>query len=322
MNKSTKLYILYGGPSSEREVSFSSKKYFEKLYSEYSPILVDWLKDFRFNVLGDAIYSEDEFYKKLSGEDCVVIIAGHGEYIEDGYLQQKLDFQIHHISYTGSNFPSCILAMDKVKSQEIVAQINNVKVIPTYSFIPSNFKYSELEKKLINISFPLFLKPNGLGSSLGIYLVKSKRELLNKIDKLPNILYLLQPKIAGIELSVGTVRDGKGFLNLPPTEIKPIVDDFFSWNAKYKLGGSKEITPATVDKKIQNKVKAAANTIHSALGLGYYSRSDFLLSQKQDLYYLETNTLPGMSSTSILPQQLEFSGNVSVFKKGLLQNLC
>lgn len=319
MNKSTKLYILYGGPSSEREVSFSSKKYFEKLYSEYSPILVEWLENFDFKV-GSKLHSEAEFYENLSAEDCIVIIASHGEYVEDGYIQKK--FEECGIKYTGSDSKSCKLAMDKAKSQKVASKICDVKFVPTYSFSPKAYNYDKTEVSLGKSCFPLFLKPNNLGSSVGMYLVNNKKELEEVVKTLPDISYLAQPKIDGVELSVGTVRDGDDYLDLPPTEIRPILGEFFTWDAKYKVGGSEELTPATVGLYVQEKVKNSANAVHNALGLGYYSRSDFIFSDNDEIYYLETNPLPGMSSTSLLPQQLEVSKNISAFKKGLLQNLC
>lgn len=342
--KIKKLYIIYGGPSSEREVSFASKDYFCELFKDKNPILVEWLNDFKFQILpprhsglpesrqagepeskveilkqvqDDAshvhLYSEEDFYQKLSKEKCLVIIAGHGEYIEDGYLQERLS--LHKIPFTGSCSSSCKLAMNKYESQLVAEKF--VKTIPTYKCKPKDFNFTVFEKYVG--TFPVFAKPNNLGSSVGCVKAKSKTELKKVLLSLDDIDYLFQPEIKGVELSVGTVRKGSNYLNLPVTEIRPTVSDFFSWDAKYKKGGSNEITPATVSSEVQIKIKELANKIHNALGLGFYSRSDFILSRK-NLYYLETNPYPGMSSASLLPQQLVVSKSVEIFKRGLLQN--
>lgn len=322
-----KIYIIYGGPSSERQVSFASKDYFYNLYKDRNPTLVEWLEDFKFQVLSKGhsggnsklpieskIYTEKDFYKKLSKENCIVVIAGHGEYIEDGYLQEKLS--LHNVPFTGSCSSSCRLAMNKYESQLVAEKF--VKIIPTYKCKPKDFNFKALEKYIG--TYPIFAKPNSLGSSVGCFKINSKMGLKKLLVSLPDIDYLFQPDIKGVELSVGTVRASFRYLNLPVTEIIPVSSDFFNWDAKYTSGGSKEITPAAVLEDVQEKVKDIANKVHNALGLGFYSRSDFILSGK-DLYYLETNPYPGMSKTSLLPQQLAQANSIKDFKVGLIKNL-
>lgn len=312
--KKSLIYIIYGGPSSEREVSFSSKDYFYDLYKDKKPILVEWLKNFKFKE-NSKTYEEEAYYQKLSKENCIAIIAGHGEYIEDGYLQEKL--ALNKIKFTGSDSRACSLAMDKFETQLLASKF--VKTIPTYKSKPKDFDF-KLLNKYVGKS-PIFVKPNALGSSVGCFVISNKNDLDKILPKIDNTDYLFQKVIKGIELSVGSVREGVGFLNLPPTEIRPVLGDFFTWDAKYKTGGSSELTPATINIKIQDKIKYIANKVHNKLGLGYYSRSDFIYTDREELYYLETNTLPGMSKTSLLPQQLAYSKNIDKFKVGILKNL-
>ncbi len=345
ISKIKRLYIIYGGPSSEREVSFSSKDYFLKLYEDQNPILVEWLEDFSFKIYnnpqdlettrchpefisgshtpdschpelvsGSHIFTENDFYKYLSKQNCIAIIAGHGEYIEDGYIQEKL--YKNRIEYTGSSPESCELAMDKIKSQRIAKKF--IKTVPTYASLPNKFLLADMQKK-IGTNFPIFLKPNARGSSVGCYIAQSHEELGKLIKGLPDIEYIFQPLIEGVEVSIGSVRDGDNFLKLSPTEIRPKFSTFFDWDSKYKEGGSEEITPCTLGGDFNQKVCDIANEIHNKLGLGYYSRADFIYSKNGELYYLETNTYPGMSKTSLVPQQLRYSHLEDEFKKGLIK---
>lgn len=293
------LLILYGGPSSEREVSFGTKDFFLELYKESNPTAAEWTADKNFIVNG-GMFSEDEFLNFLKLNELKVIIASHGEYVEDGYIQEK--FETNHIEFTGSDSKSCKLAMDKVSSQEKVKSL--VKTIPTY-------------KDHTQLKFPFIAKPNAKGSSVGIYLIKNKNDLVNA-GKF-NEDYIFQPYVSGKEVSLGSIRDNAGFLKLYPTEIIP-KNSFFDYESKYVSGMSTEITPANLEQALIEKLIEINNKIHNALGLGYYSRSDYIIS-KSDIYYLETNALPGMTKTSLVPQQLRYVDAIDTFKEGLLKNL-
>lgn len=313
MNKKN-LAILYGGPTSEREVSFSTKDFFKELYAEYNPLALEWNSDFTFNI-NDETYSEKETIKFLKQGGYIVILASHGEYVEDGYIQQKL--QDAKIRFTGSNAKSCKLAMDKYLTQQTVSSITNT--IPTYQTFPSQFNW-EAFLHIVGDTYPVFVKPNFLGSSVGAFIAKSKYELVRLLEEIDEIPYLFQPVIKGIEISMGTVREGEGFMELFPTEIIPKTD-FFDYNAKYTVGMSEEVTPARILVEITKKIQNQANRVHEKLGLGYYSRADFILTPDLEVFYLETNPLPGMTATSLVPQQLRYSNKVEDFKLGLIQNL-
>lgn len=295
------LVILYGGPSSEREISYGTKDFFCNLYQEFNPIPIEWTTDFTFKYKNQNL-SEKNFLKKLASKNTLVIISSHGEYVEDGYIQYK--FEQSGISFTGSDSKSCKLAMNKRKTQDMVKNI--VRTIPTF-------------KSFKNLKFPFVAKPNSLGSSVGVFIIHNKEQLLEKLP-LFNSNYLFQPYIQGKELSLGAVRFEKGFLKLYPTEIIPKTT-FFDYEAKYKVGRSTEITPARISPKLTNEIQNITNKIHNVLGLGYYSRSDFILTEGNQLFFLETNSLPGMTETSLVPQQLRYSGLLMEFKKGLLQNI-
>lgn len=292
------IVILYGGPSSERNVSYGTKNFFCNLYQELDPIPVEWKKDFTFNYKNQNL-SEHNFLEKLRNKNTVVIISSHGEYVEDGYIQSK--FEQNGIQFTGSDSKSCRLSMDKRKTQETVREV--VKIIPTHN----NFK---------DLKFPFVAKPNSLGSSLGVFIIENEEQLQDKVP-LFNKNYIYQPYIKGRELSLGVVRSGEGFLKLYPTEIIP-KKTFFDYEAKYTTGMSVEITPAQISLELTNNIRNITNKIHNILGLGYYSRSDFIFTEDDQLIFLETNSLPGMTETSLVPQQLRYSELLEEFKKGLL----
>lgn len=296
------LIILYGGPSSERDVSFGTKDFFCNLYKELNPISVEWTKELTF-IYNNQHLDESKFLHLIADHGATVIISSHGEYVEDGYIQSK--FEKYRIPYTGSNSKSCKLSMDKRRAQKAVRSI--VQTIPTFN------DYRDL-------AFPFVAKPNSLGSSVGVFIVENQARLLELLPFF-NIGYIFQPFVKGMELSLGTVRSREGFLNLYPTEIIPKTA-FFDYEAKYTTGMVEEITPARISKKLTSEIQRITNTVHEVLGLGYYSRSDFILSDNNQLYYLETNALPGMTETSLVPQQLKHSGYMHEFKEGLLLNTC
>lgn len=282
-----KIYVLYGGPSSEREVSFGTKDFFMDLYKEFNPIEIEWPQD---DLKG-------EFVQSIDPKDSIVVNASHGEYVEDGYIQSI--FEKKGIAYTGSDAKSCALSMDKEKSQKTVKKI--VETIPT-------------TRDPKDLDFPFIAKPNAKGSSVGIYLISNQAEL-SELDFSED--YIFQPFIKGTEVSLGSVREGDSFMELFPTEIIP-KSDFFDYSSKYDAGGAEEITPARISQKETAKLREITNRVHDALGLGYYSRSDFIISEGST-YYLETNSLPGMTKTSLIPQQLRYSDKLDVFKSGLLE---
>jgi D-alanine-D-alanine ligase len=309
-----KIAILYGGPNSEREVSFSTKDYFLELYRKLNPVNIEWLEDFTF-IVNKKLFEMKDLLNWLKRENIVVIIASHGEYVEDGYLQKLLEES--QIKFTGSHSKSCRLSMDKFATYEKVKNI--CFTVPTYKTTLREFNL-ETMNNTIGKNFPIFAKPNKLGSSVGAYKIDNFEELKNLLKNKKNVEYLFQTYIRGREVSLGSVRENNDFMKLFPTEIRP-KSEFFDYRAKYEKGASQEITPARIAKRKVIELRNLTNKIHQKLGLGFYSRSDFIIDQKGKIYYLETNSLPGMTKTSLLPQQLTYSKKLEDFKKGLLENV-
>jgi D-alanine-D-alanine ligase len=237
----------------------------------------------------------------ISKKKIFALLAGiHGEFVEDGKLQTLLEY--FQIPYSGSNSSASALAMDKFRS---------MLAIYTTGISCPKTSLEEIKDSLVlppTLSFPVILKPNNLGSSVGVSKITNQKELLTKAFEIKRKLHvahiILQEFIEGLELSCGVLQTKNNeFIKLPPIEIHPKKSEFFDYSSKYEIGGSEEITPpVSIDKKLSDEISDAAATAHVILGCKTYSRSDFIATNNK-FYFLETNTLPGMTSTSLLPQE-------------------
>lgn len=306
-----KIAIFCGGPSSEHEVSIlSAKKIFEFIDKEKYELYFFYItkdlnvnfqranQNFEFENVSKIIPFNDALQEIVKQKIFALLAGIHGEFVEDGKLQEILDE--HEIRYSGSNSFSSSLCMDKAKSMEIV---NSIKIMtpPTHLLELPN----DLDKE-IKQTYPAIIKPNNMGSSVGVSIIQNEKDLKENLKELFDLLsvskVLLQDFIHGIELSCGCLEKKDGtFIKLPPIEIHPVHGDLFDYKSKYVPGESNDITPPkSIDTKISDKISDITTHIHKALGCKTYSRSDFLVKDN-DIFYLETNTLPGMTSTSLLP---------------------
>ena len=324
-----KIVVLAGGYSPERDVSLSSGALIANslLNSDNEVMLLDLYlgsNNKEFPAIYKTKNNKEKFYheikreepdleklKKESGngevligtdvlEICkeadVVFMALHGGIGENGKLQALFD--IYGINYTGSGAIGSMLAMDK-NLAKIIMKENNIKT-PNWILIEGN-KELDLE----NIKFPCVVKPIGCGSSVGVSIVKTKDELKKAIDlaKAYESSIIIEDFIKGREFSVG-IFDNKA---LPPIEIEP-KDEFYNYKNKYQAGATIETCPANISKEITEKMQKKALKTHNSLRLGYYSRIDFILDENNECYCLEANTLPGMTPTSLLPQEANAIG--------------
>lgn len=327
--------VLMGGPSPEYQVSLDSgvqvcinldpKKYSVK------PVIIS--KDGRWQI-PSGYYSKpikeagaEELIKKLDPETPafplgsalsrlveeevdVAFIIIHGPYGEDGTLQGCLE--VAKILYTGSGVLGSALAIDKAKSLEIFS----FHKIPVPKFIHLTKKEFTRNKETIgskiknSFGFPVVVKPTCQGSTVGISIVEKETELFDAVKlafSYGNEI-LFEEFIKGIELTCGVLESVKeGIIPLPVTEIVPKVSTFFTFEAKYKKGGAEEITPARLDQKTTKLVQELAVKAHQVLRCEGFSRTDFILKNGTP-YALETNTLPGMTQTSLLPQGAKAAG--------------
>jgi D-alanine-D-alanine ligase len=285
--------LLSGGISSEREVSLSSgNQVYEALdHNKYDIIRYDPKSDLP-QLVADA-----------SKIDAALIIL-HGPFGEDGTVQGLLD--LLDIPYQGSGVLGSALGMNKLASKYLYEKSG--LLVPSYLVIGHNdaLDTNECARRL---GLPLVVKPVGSGSSVGISIVKSEKLLKEAVDKafVQDAMVLIEAYIDGIELTGGVLGNH-------PVEALPIIEivpsesfDFFDYEAKYTTGATNEICPARISDEMTRKAQEIAKTAHEALFCKGYSRTDMIL-KNQDIYVLETNTIPGMTATSLLPQAAGAAG--------------
>ncbi len=207
--------------------------------------------------------------------------------------------------YTGSNAEASKLAFDKIAAKDCLSKLG-IKVAP-HLVIESDDR--ELKSKLkifYDTHGSLVVKPVCGGSSIGCLFIKSASDLL-AIDSLLRERYLVEKMITGTEITVGVIDYDHHPIGLPGTEIALAIDRDFDYQGKYLGLGTTEITPPRLPDHLMHDAQLLATTAHTALGLDGYSRTDMFLTD-DGYYYLETNTLPGLTKQSLIPQQLTLQG--------------
>ena len=223
----------------------------------------------------------------------LVFLSLHGSMGENGQIQAIFD--AYGISYTGTGYIGSLLAMDKDLSKQLMA--SHGVLTPRWSIydpaVPSD------------IPFPCVVKPCSCGSSVGVALAEDAPSLALALGKAGDYddRLLIEERIVGREFSVG-ILDGRA---LPPIEIV-VTEGFYDYRNQYQPGLTKELCPAPISEALCQKLQTLALTVHSALRLGYYSRIDFIVDAGEQPYCLEANTLPGMTPTSLLPQEAAAAG--------------
>ena len=226
----------------------------------------------------------------------VVFLGLHGACGEDGRIQATLD--LLGVPYTGSGHLGSALAMDKDLTKQLVAAAG-VRT-PEWRVV----NYAEKDIPNIEFSFPCVVKPVDSGSSIGVAIANNREELEKALwenVKLGRVI--LEQYVKGREIDVGVLA-GK---SLPSIEIIP-KQGFYDYKNKYQAGATVEICPTPIDPAIEEQLGKAALKVHNTLGLYAYSRSDFIVDEKGDVYFLEINTLPGMTPTSLMPQEAAAAG--------------
>ena len=224
---------------------------------------------------------------------------------EDGKLQGYFDML--NIPYTSCDAASSAITFNK-RYTVAVAAFNGIKVSRSVLLIKNRF--ANPEEIIDNLQFPVFVKPNNGGSSIGMSKVNNASEELGAaIDKAfkEDDQVLVEEFIEGREFTIGVFRKRNEIITLPITEIIS-KKDFFDYEAKY-LGKSEEITPAKVDESIAEKIRAAAKKIYAVFNCRGVVRIDFIYNEKTgEPFMLEVNTVPGQSEASIVPQQVKAMG--------------
>ncbi|MDD5557414.1 MAG: D-alanine--D-alanine ligase [bacterium] len=242
--------------------------------------------------------------------DCV-FIAMHGPHGEDGTIQGLLE--ILGLPYTGSGVCASALAMDKAKAKEIYLR-NRIPTPPSVSIEAAAWERNpraESARVRRSVGYPCVVKPSRLGSSVGASICRRGTELARAMTLANRYcpLVIAERYVRGREVTCAVIDTpgGRPPLALPPTEISPVTAAYFDYRAKYTAGASAEITPARIGKAVTERVRSLALRAHRALGCEGMSRTDMIIAGRA-VTVLETNTIPGMTGTSLLPQAARAAG--------------
>ena len=330
-----KIVVLAGGLSTERDVSFKTGEMVTKALREngHQVILLDVFMGYSDKeedltgifdraeavsvkvaaipetapdlekVKAQRTDQSDNFFGPNVIELCrmadIVFMALHGENGENGKIQAAFD--LFGIRYTGTGYLGSALAMNKGMAKQLFLENG----IPTPR--GTSLKRGEDAAKIetCGIHFPCVVKPCSGGSSIGVSIVHDKAEYeqaLKEAFRWENEL-VIEEYVKGREFSVGVID----FQALPIIEIAP-VEGFYDYKNKYKAGSTVETCPAELSEQITKEMQGYAEKVAEVLGLNTYSRTDFLLDEEGRIFCLEANTLPGMTPTSLLPQEAKVTG--------------
>ena len=224
----------------------------------------------------------------------IVFMALHGENGENGKIQAAFD--LFGIRYTGTGYLGSALAMNKGMAKQLFLQNG----IPTPNGISMKKENGRSTLKGLGLKLPCVVKPCCGGSSIGVSIVRTEKEFdaaLEEAFRFEDEL-VIEEYVEGREFSVGVIE----FKALPVIEIAPI-QGFYDYKNKYKAGSAVETCPADLPEEVASRMQHYAERVAQVLGLETYSRTDFLLNEKNEIFCLEANTLPGMTPTSLLPQE-------------------
>jgi D-alanine-D-alanine ligase len=288
-----RLALLSGGISSEREVSLNSGNQ-----------VLDALDKDKYNIIRyDPKTDLKQLVTDADSIDAALIIL-HGPFGEDGTVQGLLD--LLDIPYQGAGVLGSSVAMNKLTAKQLY---DNAE-IPTPSYLAFSMNEEINTSRVVEtLNLPLVIKPACAGSSVGMTIVKDETGLENafKLGFQHDDTIIVEKYIKGVELTCG-VLGNDDLEALPVIEIIPGEGhEFFDYNAKYVAGETNEICPARIDDSTTKKVQQLAKKAHQALFLKGYSRTDFILCNSE-LQVLETNTIPGMTATSLYPQSAKVGG--------------
>ncbi len=270
-----KIAVFMGGTSSEKEISLKSGE-----------AILNSLKKQSYDVYGIVLNEENQIKAFLENDYDLAYLALHGGNGENGKIQSVLD--ILGKKYTGSGVLASAITMDKKKTKQVAERIGILT--------PKEYKIMEEVTR-----FPVIVKPVDEGSSKGLFVCNNKEELKEALTKISKPI--IEDYIIGEELTVG-VLNGKalGVLKIIPKEAT-----FYDYDSKYKLGGSIHEYPAKIEDKLYKKAMKIAENIHKEFGMRGISRSDFILKDGE-LYFLEVNSSPGMTTTSLIPDLATLQG--------------
>ena len=312
-----KILVIYGGWGPEREVSIKSAEY-----------VLQHIDRNKYKVIELLLNDASDLIKIQTHKPDFVFIVLHGTHGEDGNIQAYLEML--GIPYSSVGPLQSQICMDKFVFKQILKtfKIPTIRDIVirirgnkhqiwlgtpnSYQPIRDTTSGKVTTAQIIEtieqyLKFPVFIKPNNTGSSVGVSKVKSAQQVDQAIQKALDYsdTVIIEKAIEGNELTVGFVGDHI----LPPVLIKPKKSEFFDYSSKYEPGGAEEICPAPIDTETTKQLNTLVRQIKDALKLDKYARIDFMQdASTKAIYPLEVNTIPGMTQTSLLPQEARAYG--------------
>jgi D-alanine-D-alanine ligase len=285
MKENFKITILTGGVGPEREISLlTSDALNESLKMNFDVSVIE--------LTDEALPEPYDF------GNSVVFPAIHGTFGEDGRLQELLDNA--GINYAGSDAHASRLCMNKYLSKRVVSK-SGVRIAPDVEF--RNPCDLDLAKILSDLGHNLIIKPVDQGSSVDLFVVSGENELISTLENLPVGHWMIEKRIFGRELTVGILGES----TLGVVEIIP-KGGLYDYDRKYSAGETEYRFPAVIDCQIEQEIKEFAINAFRACGCRDFGRVDFILNEDGKAYFLEINTIPGLTKTSLLPKSASCSG--------------
>ena len=289
--KKKKIAVLMGGWSNEREISIKSGT---NIYNA--------LKKSGCNVI--SIDVDNNIVEILKREKIdLAYIALHGPFGEDGGIQAILEML--RIPYTGSDVLASAIGMNKLMCKRVAMSVG-VKTSPFLEIMDYKNDRQRIAEKL---GFPVVVKPTSEGSSIGVFIVNDENELEKIFDKLSKEYKscFVEKYIRGKEVTVGVLGTAEEDIALPILELVS-KNEFYDFEAKYTKGLTEFILPANLDEDTTKSIQELALLMHKTIGCKGATRSDFIIDENNDAFFLEINTSPGMTDTSDVPAEAKCKG--------------
>ena len=273
-----KIAIITGGESGERDVSINSAANIAAILSIPENDIFTFPED------------KEKFVQDSKNFDIVIPVI-HGPGGEDGEVQMFLDGL--KLPYLFSTVATHKLGIDKLKTKKVA---NSLEIKTADTIDPTE------------LSFPLFAKPNSSGSSLAAELCENEESLGNLKGRFPDTEFIYEQPIKGREFTVGIIESEGENISLPVIEIITKTG-VFDYNSKYDSDNlATEVCPAEISAELASELQSQALKVHEHLGVRHMSRSDFIVDGSGKIYFLEINTIPGLTKTSLIPKMIEEAG--------------
>lgn len=293
MTSKSRTAVVYGGSSNEREVSLHSGEAVALALKSkgYDVVLLD--------------FADADFINKITElKPEAAFLALHGAGGEDGIVQGLLEYL--RIPYTGSGVMSSALSMNKDSSKRFYAEAG--LFVPESALVTSA-NSDDFESIFESFGGSVVVKAVDEGSARDVYICDNLPDFMQAASKLAqkSAPFLIEKFVSGREVTVGVLDDGENITALPVIEIIP-KNKFYDYESKYDQGGAVHVCPAQLPDEVTKKCLDHAVAAHKALGCDGVSRTDFIIDSDGEPWILETNTLPGMTSTSLLPDAAKAVG--------------